>query len=76
MEWSVRQKVVNPDIHAAQIYNYTSMIVICGYDKAVVSELGLEMLGSGFLEVTSIRRVLGKLVLFCQSNQKVINSVA
>jgi len=41
VEWSVRWKVVDPNILIAWIYDYAPMIAICGWNSIAVLELVL-----------------------------------
>ena len=52
------------------------MMMIYEQKNIVDSGLGLKALSRDSLRVVGIRRVLGRLVLFCKSSQKVINLVA
>ena len=51
-------------------------MAICSQEKIVGLELRLEMLDKNSLRVADIGRLLERLVLFCESNQKVIDPVA
>ena len=51
-------------------------MAICSQEKIAGLELRLEMLDKNSLRVADIGRLLERLVLFCESNQKVIDPVA